>query len=110
MVPLLVLTSLLLLGSGLLEVRAAARVGMGVPVLALAGLLAGLAIFGVVFVKAFTAVQGLLILVGSVVLVLASSLQVGLEVRRRQRLRAASEGARLASHVKYPSRPNPPSP
>ncbi len=108
MVPLLLITALLLLASGLVKVRAAARVEMGLPILALAELLAGVGILGVAFVVDLTGVQGMLVLVGSVLLVLVSSLQVGLEVRRRQRLRAASEGARLANYVKYLSRPDPP--
>jgi len=110
MTPLLVFGSILLLAAGLIEIKAAARVGMGVPVLALLDLLVGLAIFGVVFVAELTALQGLLILLGSVLLVVVSSVQVGLEVRRRQRLRAASEGARLASRLKYLSRLDPPAP
>ena len=105
MIALLVLTSLLLLASGLLKIKAASRVGMGMPVLALAELLAGLAIPACVFVVELTAGQGLAILLASTLLVIVSSIQVGLEVRRRQRLRAASEGARLASYVRYLSRP-----
>ncbi|HSW30333.1 MAG TPA: hypothetical protein VLH75_12690 [Longimicrobiales bacterium] len=104
MVPLLVITALLLLASGLVKVRAAGRVEMGVPILALAELLAGLGILGVAFVMDLTGLQGMLVLVGSVALVIVSSLQVGMEVRRRQRLRAASEGARLASYMKHLSR------
>lgn len=102
--------SLLLLASGLLKIKAGSRVGMGVPIPALAELLAGLAVLGVAFAGAPTAVLGLLILVGSVVLVVSSSVLVGVEVRRRQRLRAASEGARLATHMKYLSRLDPPAP
>jgi len=108
MVPLLVITACLLLASGLLKVRAAARVEMGLPVLALAELLAGVGIFSVAFVVEFTGGQGMLILVGSVALVLVSSVQVGMEVKRRQRIRTASEGARLATYVKHLSRPDPP--
>ena len=74
---------------------------MGVPVLALAEILAGVGILGVAFVVELTAGQGMFILVGSVALILVSSVQVGMEVRRRQRLRTASEGARLVSYVKY---------
>ena len=110
MIPLLVCTSFLLLASGLVKIKTAARVGMGVPVLAVAELVAGLAIFSVVFIRSFTAVQGLVILVGSVLLVVVSSVQVGMEVRRRRRLRVASEGARLASRLKYLSRLDPPAP
>ena len=83
---------------------------MGVPVLPLVELVAGVGLFSVVFVKSFTANQGLAILVGSVVLILVSSVQVGLEVRRRQRLRTASEGARLANRLKQLSRLDPPAP
>lgn len=102
--------ALLLLVSGPITLRAASRVGMGVPVLALAELLAGFAVLGAVFLEGLAAGPGLAILVGSAVLVVVSSVRVGLEVRRRQRLRAASEGARLATHVKYLSRLNPPAP
>jgi hypothetical protein len=106
MIPLLVITSCLLLASGLLKVRAAARVEMGVPILALAELLAAVGIFGVAFVVKLTAGQGMFILVGSVALIVVSSVQVGMEVRRRQRIRSASEGARLASYVKHtPAKP-----
>ena len=108
MVPLLVIASLLLLASGLLTVKAAARVGMGLPILALAELLAGVGIFGAAFLKDLTAGQGMLVLVGSVVLIVVTSLQVGMEVRRRQRIRTASEGARLTNHLKYLSRLDPP--
>lgn len=108
MIPLLVIASLLLVASGLLKVRAAARVEMGVPILPLVELVAGLGLFSVVFVKPFTANQGLLILLGSVVLIVVSSVQVGMEVRRRQRLRTASEGARLANRLRLLSRLDPP--
>jgi hypothetical protein len=107
MIPLLVIASLLLLVSGLVKVKAAARVEMGVPVLAAAELVAGVGIFSVVFIKEFTATQGLVIVVGSVVLIVVSSLQVGSEVRRRHRIRVASEGTRLANYVKYLSRLEP---
>ncbi len=107
MVPLLLITALLLLASGLVKVRAAARVEMGLPILALAELLACAGIVAVAFAVELTGVQGMLVLVGSVALVVVSSLQVGMEVRRRQRLRTASEGARLANYVKYPTRRGP---
>ncbi len=110
MIPLLVIASLLLVASGLVKVRAAARVELGVPVLPLVELVAGVGLFSVVFVKSFTANQGLLILLGSVVLILVSSVQVGMEVRRRQRLRTASEGARLANRLRHLSRQDPPAP
>jgi len=110
MIPLLAIASLLLLASGLVKVKAAARVELGVPILAIAELVVGVGIFGVLFVVEFTATQGLVIVIGSVVLIVVSSLQVGAEVRRRHRIRVASEGTRLASYVKYLSRPGPPTP
>lgn len=108
MIPLLVLSALLLLASGLVKVKAAARVEMGLPLLALLELLAGVGIFSVAFIQNFSARQGLFVVVGSVLLVLVSSVQVGVAIRRRQRLRSASEGARLANYVKYLSRLDPP--
>lgn len=105
MASLFVVMSMLLVASGLVKVKAAARVEMGVPIPALLELLVGVGIFSVAFIKEFTAVQGLLILVGSVALIVVSSVLVGAEVRRRHRIRTASEGARLASYVKYLAKP-----
>ena len=108
MIPLFVLASLLLLVSGMVKVKAAARVEMGLPVLALVEVVVGVGIFSVAFIQNFTARQGLFVLVGSVLLVIVSSLHIGAAIRRRQRLRTASEGARLASYVRYLSRLDPP--
>ena len=101
MLALFFIAAALLLVSGAVKVRAAARVGLGVPVLALAEVLAGVGLFGIALAVDFTGGQGLAILVGAVALILVSSLQVGAQVRRRQRLRAASEGARLATYVNF---------
>jgi len=101
MVPLLVITSFLLLTAGLVEARAASRVGMGLPLLALADMIAGVGLLGTVFALDLTGRQGLAVLVGAVALILVSSVQVGAAVRRRQRIRTASEGARLATYVKH---------
>jgi len=108
--PLLVLASLLLLVSGLVKMKAAARVDLGLPLLALVELLAGVAIIGVAFMQSFTARQGLAVVVGAVVLVVVSSVQVGLAIQRRHRRLADSEGARLANYVRYRSRLDPPAP
>lgn len=105
MVPLLLITAVLLLTAGLVGARAASRVGMGLPVLALADIVAGVGLLGVVLAVDLTGAQGLAVLVGAVALVLVSSFQVGAQVRRRQRIRAASEGARLANYIHYLSRP-----
>lgn len=104
MAPLLVLTALLLLASGLVKVKAADRVQLGVPALALLELLAGVGLFSVAFIQSFTPRQGLLVLVASVALLVVSSLQVGSAIRRRHRIREASEGARLANYVNVLSR------
>jgi len=104
MTVLLVLASFLLLVSGVVKVKAAQRVELGIPLLPLVELVVGLGIFSQIFIRDFTAGQGLFILIGSVLLILGSSLQVGMAVRRRQRLRTASEGTRLANYVRYLSR------
>lgn len=101
--------ALLLLVSGMVKLKAAERVALGLPALALLELVAGLGLMVAVFVRTFTAGQGLAVLVGSVALVVVSSVQVGMAVRRRQRLRTASEGARLTNYLKYLSAQNPPS-
>lgn len=105
----LVLAALLLLVSGVVKVKAAERVGMGLPILPLIELVAGLAIFGVSFTKTFTPGQGFAVVVAAVALVLGSSIHVGMGIRRRQRLRTRSEGTRLANYVQYLSRHDPPS-
>lgn len=109
MTLLMVLAAFLLLISGVVKVKAAERVGMGLPVLPLLELAVGLGIFGVAFLRKFSAAQGMGILVGAVALVLGSSIHVGLAIRRRQRLRTRSEGTRLANYVEYLSRHDPPS-
>lgn len=108
MIPLVAVSSLLLLASGLVKVKAAARVGMRLPVLAAAELVLGVGICGLLVAARLTAAQGLLAVVGSVALILVSSLRMGAAVRRRQRLRSASEGTRLANYLKHVSRPEPP--
>jgi len=107
MVPLLLITAVLLLTAGLVGAKAASRVGMGLPVLALADIVVGVGLLGVVLAVDLTGAQGLAVLVGAVALVLVSSFQVGAQVRRRQRIRAASEGARLATYLNRPPRPGP---
>jgi len=109
MTLLLGLASFLLLVSGVVKIKAAERVELGLPVLPLLELLAGIGIFSQIFIRDFTAGQGLFLLVGSVLLILVSSAQVGMAVRRRQRLRTASEGTRLANYLKYLSREDSPS-
>ena len=109
MTILLAVASFLLLISGVVKVKAAERVALGLPVLAVLELLVGIGIFSQIFIRDFTPGQGMGILVGSVALLLVSSVQVGMAVRRRQRLRTASEGSRLANYVKYLSREDSPS-
>lgn len=108
MTVLLVLMSLLLLVSGMVKVKAAERVALGLPILAALELLVGVGLFAAVFFGTFTRGRGLAVLLGSLALVLVSSVQVGMAVRRRQRLRTASEGARLANYLKYLSAQDPP--
>lgn len=107
MTVLLGLASFLLLVSGVVKVKAAERVELGLPVLAAVEILAGLALFSQIFIRDFTAGQGLGILVGAVLLIVVSSGRVWMAVRRRQRIRTASEGTRLANYVRYLSRDDP---
>ncbi|GMV05496.1 MAG: hypothetical protein AMXMBFR53_17740 [Gemmatimonadota bacterium] len=108
MVVLVAITALLLLVSGGVKMRAAARVGLGLPALAVLEILAGVGVLSQAFVIDLPPGRGLGLVVGSVLLLVVSSVQVGRAVRRRQRLRTASEGARLANYVKYLSREDSP--
>ena len=109
MTALLVITALLLLVSGLVKLHAAGRVGLGVTVLPLVEIVAGLGLLApLMFAWRPAPRAGLFIVCGGVLLVLASSGWIGLSMARKRRSRDASEGARLATYVKYLSRQVPP--
>jgi len=101
MTILFIVTALLLLASGVTKLHACARVGLGLPLLALLEIVAGLCLCAVSFAGAFTPGQGLAVVVGAVVLVLVSSLTMWGTLRAQHRTRELSEGARLRTYVKY---------
>lgn len=101
MIALLVCTACLLLVSGLVKLKAAERVGLGIAILPLVELLAALALGVLGIGGSITPRRGLAFVVGGVVLVLVSSLQVGGAIRRQGRRRNLSEGARLRTFVQY---------
>jgi len=102
---LVVLAALLLLASGLIKLRAAERVGLGLAVLPLVEVVAALGLLAVSVLRPLGAAAGLTAVVSSLALVLGSSLQVGFAMRRRRRSRELSEGARLRTYVRYLSSP-----
>ena len=104
MTALLVVTAILLLTSGVVKLRAGDRAGVGLPVLALLEVFAGLLLAGVSFSSPFTPAQGLAVVLGSVALVLFSSVQMWTQLKEIQRKRDLSESARLRTYVTYLSR------
>ncbi len=102
---LVVLAALLLLASGLLKLHAAERVGLGLAVLPLVEVVAALGLLAVSVLRPLGVAAGLTAVVGSLTLLLASSLQVGIAMRQRRRSRELSEGARLRTYVQYLSAP-----
>jgi hypothetical protein len=102
---LVVLAALLLLASGLLKLRAAERVGLGIAVLPLVEVVAALGLLGVSFLRPLDPVAGLIAVVAALALLVVSSLQVGMAMGRRRRSRELSEGARLRTYVQYLTAP-----
>lgn len=101
MTTLIVVTALLLLTSGVVKLRAADRAGLGLSLLALLEIFAGLLLGAVSFTYPFTPSSGLGVVLGSVALVLYSSLQMWSRLSGLQRKRDLSEGARLRTYVNY---------
>ncbi len=104
MSPLLILTGLLVLSSALVLLRTGARMHAGVPIPALIQLVVGAVVSVVGFSSAPGRPAGLVVVVASVVLVLATAILQAARVRALRRSREASEGARLETWVKYLSR------
>lgn len=107
MTPLIVMTGFLLVVSGGLKVRAAGRAGLGLPVLSLVELVAGVGLAFVPFVRPPGAGGGLWLIVGAVGFLLVSSVHQGLRLRDQRREREASEAGRLVTYVKYLSGSDP---
>jgi hypothetical protein len=99
--PLLAITAILLLISGLVKARAMARVGMGVPILPLAEVAAAFVLLALAVAGPPTAPVGLGAILGAVLLLLGSSFRVGATLGRLRRARDLSEGARLRMYVEY---------
>ena len=99
MIPLLVLTSLLLVLSGGFKLRAGLRGAVGLHVPSLVEILAGVALVLRATAGGLTAGQGFAAVVGGVALILASSIHLGFGFRRTRRLRELTEGRRLANFV-----------
>ncbi len=70
MIRLLALASLLLVGSGIIKIRAAERAKLGLPIFSLLEVVAGLAVAGVAAVSPPTLVVGFRYVVGAIALVL----------------------------------------
>jgi len=99
------LAAVMLLASGLVKLRAAERVGLGIAVLPLVEVAVAVTLLSVSFFRPIGVAGGLTAVVVSLVLLLGSSLQVGIAIRRRRRSRELSEGARLRTYVQYLSAP-----
>jgi hypothetical protein len=109
MTMLLVLTAVLLLASGLIKLRAGGRAGMGITLLPLVEAMAGLTLLAPVSLSwRPSPALGLSLTLASVLLVLVSSLFMGVDLSRRRRARVRSEGARLSAYVRYVAREKPP--
>ncbi len=99
--PLLSLTGVLLLVSGLLSLRSGTRLGVLVPILALAQILVGLGEVLVGIGHRLSGWVGLAVTAPSLTLMLASALLRAVRQRAHRRTRDHSEGARLETYVKY---------
>jgi len=75
-----------------------------VPIAALVQVLTGAVVCFLGFSSGITGDAGLVVVAASILMVLASAIWQGLRLRAARRKREASEGARLATYVKYLSR------
>ncbi len=105
MTTLHVAAATLLLISGVVKLHAWGRLGRGVHLVPLVEIVAGFLMGAAVVTGAPAPGVGLALTVGAVSLVIASSVIVGRQIRRLQRERERSEGARLLTWVKYLSQP-----
>ncbi len=101
MSPLLILTGLLVIAAGLVSLRTATRMRLGVPFAALIQVLVGAIVSVVGFSSGPAGGRGLLLVVASVLLVVAAAGWQAVRVRAARQAREASEGARLVTYVKY---------
>lgn len=104
MVPLLALTAVLLLVSGAVKLRAAARAKVGLHLFSLLEILAGALLFLVMMAVPLAGEQGLAVATGATLLIVVSSVHLGSRLRHQRHLRDLTEGRRLESYVKYMSK------
>jgi hypothetical protein len=98
---LLVTTGMLLILSAVLKVRTASKAGLGLPLLLLGEVVAGLALPVVSLVAPPTPEAGFRMVLAALALIVVSSVALSMRVRALARDRQASEGARLVRYVKY---------
>ena len=102
MTPLLLLTSVLLVLSGLIKIRSVARTGRGVPVVALLEVAVAVGAAGLAFSGPSAAGAAAWVVPAGVLLVVFSSASHVRRMSAHRRMREESLGDRLATHVKYP--------
>lgn len=101
MTPLLAITAVLLVGSGLLKLRAAERAKLGIHLLSILELLVVLGIGASLMAGGLTVGVGFRTLLGALTLMLVSSVSLGMKLRAVRRRKNLSEGARLFNYVDY---------
>lgn len=97
--PLLFSVAVLLVVSGAVKARAASRLGLGPPILALIELFVALMLAAVAVSGVLGGVLGPWLAMAGVALVLGSSVRHALAVRDQRRRREASEARRLESYL-----------
>ena len=100
MTPLFVLAALLLMASGALKLRAAARAELGVHLPSVVELVVAI-LLPVLAMGGPTAETGMAALAGALAVLVASSLHLMARIRHRNRLRDRTEGRRLETYVRY---------
>ena len=101
MTPLVLMTVALMLASGLIKLRAAARIGLGVHLFSLLELVMAAALAAIAFGGPAVAEAGLTFVAGAVVLLVLSSLHLGMLMGRHRKEREATQARRLESYVLY---------
>ena len=101
MTPLLIITGVLLVGSGIVKLRASERARLGIPLLSVAEAFAGLVLCSISFISPPSPEVGFRYVLGGLALLLASSGSLAAKLGRRRRELDDSEGARLVTYVKY---------
>ena len=101
MLPLIALTAVLLLVSGVVKLRAAARAEVGLHLFSLLEILFGVLLFPVTAAMPLTGGQGLATVTGATALIVVSSFHLGARLKHQRRIRDLTEGRRLENYLKY---------